>query len=69
MRHLEEKHLLTAIYQQLKSDVDRVEQLESYVQDMNSETSRLTVIRFPSLIMYIYSISLKNISLKGYCRI
>lgn len=44
IRHLEEKNLLGAIYQQLSEDVNRVEALEVIIDTMNKEANRLSVI-------------------------
>ncbi|KAI4463458.1 hypothetical protein MML48_4g00008595 [Holotrichia oblita] len=43
-RHLEEKTFLKTVYDKVKSGVTKTEELESTIQVMNKETSRLTVI-------------------------
>ncbi|RZC14226.1 DUF3584, SCP-1, MAP65 ASE1 and/or CALCOCO1 domain containing protein, partial [Asbolus verrucosus] len=44
IKYLEEKNILKTIFQHLKSEISRVQQLEDAVADMNKETSRLTLV-------------------------
>ncbi|XP_068913610.1 putative leucine-rich repeat-containing protein DDB_G0290503 isoform X4 [Tenebrio molitor] len=44
IKYLEEKNILKTIFQHLKSEISRIQQLEGAVADMTKETSRLSLI-------------------------
>ncbi|XP_015840112.1 early endosome antigen 1 isoform X2 [Tribolium castaneum] len=44
IKYLEEKNILKTIFQHLKSEISRVQQLEDAVADMSKETNRLSLI-------------------------
>ncbi|XP_065161337.1 myosin-J heavy chain-like [Atheta coriaria] len=44
VRHLEERTILTAIYERLKSEISKVDQLEGAVTTMNKKASKLALI-------------------------